>query len=328
MGFIETLGTQLGGSAIGAGMGMMMGDYNDRRQKEQQQKLQNMQITGQKDMMDYGYQKQMQMWKETNFKAQVDELNKAGLNAGLIYGMGGGGGTTTGQATGNVQGASAPQGGREIQDMTGMGMQMGQLAAQTALLQAQTEKAKTETTKIGGVDTELAKANVESTWQGIDNARNTNTIQKLDITMKNIENFEKQASQEDRLDYIEYQSKIAEKQMRLIGNEQKVSDATIQANINKIKAESIGAVLKNILTQSQTDKTKSDIQVNNKEMNVMTQKIMMDWDKMSQTEREIRVKEALKNWTTDPNREAVNHGMNAIGTIMQKRGTTVNNFYE
>ena len=36
------------------------------------------------------------MWKDTNYSAQMEELKKAGLNPGLLYGMSGGGATTIG----------------------------------------------------------------------------------------------------------------------------------------------------------------------------------------------------------------------------------------
>ena len=56
---------------------------------------------------------QMQMWKDTNYAAQVEELKKAGLSIGLMYGKGGAGGTTTGAGATGVSAPQAP---------TGMGM--------------------------------------------------------------------------------------------------------------------------------------------------------------------------------------------------------------
>ena len=57
--------------------------------------------------MDYSYGKQMDMWNATNYPAQVEQLNKAGLNPALEYGMKGGGGVTTGSPTTGVQGGAA-----------------------------------------------------------------------------------------------------------------------------------------------------------------------------------------------------------------------------
>ncbi|AXH73227.1 MAG: DNA pilot protein [Microviridae sp.] len=123
------------GTAINTGLGLMLEKHNDKRQIRQQGALQNLQIAGQKEMTDYNMSKQLQMWKDTNYKAQVEELEKAGLNPGLLYGMGGGGGTTTGQANGNVQGANAPQGGMEIQKA----MELSLIDAQRRNIEADTK---------------------------------------------------------------------------------------------------------------------------------------------------------------------------------------------
>ena len=76
---------------------------------------------------------QMQMWKDTNYAAQVEEMKKAGLSIGLMYGKGGAGGATTGAGATGVSAPTAP---------SGMGMIGGsQLAAQIAnieLTKAQT----------------------------------------------------------------------------------------------------------------------------------------------------------------------------------------------
>ena len=156
--FIESLAQQIGSQAAGAGMGMILGGWNDKRQLKQQGKLQELQIAGQKEMSDYNYAKQLQMWHDTNYDAQRKELEKAGLNPALMYGMGGGGGTTTGSGGGNVQGGSAPQGGGEIQGMMGMGMQLPMIMAQKELVEAQTKKTEAEEIKTKGADTENVNA--------------------------------------------------------------------------------------------------------------------------------------------------------------------------
>lgn len=148
MSFIAQLGLQTAGQAVGYGMGILREKHNDKRQIEQQERLQQMQITGQKQMTDYNYAKQMQMWKDTNYSAQKDELKKAGLNPGLLYGMTGGGGATTGSGGGSVQGATAQQNPGETKESMEMGMSMAQMAAQTALILAQKTKTETEVPKV------------------------------------------------------------------------------------------------------------------------------------------------------------------------------------
>lgn len=291
MGKGADIALQFAGQAAGAGMGLLLGGLNDERQRRQQEKLQRLQIEGQKEMTDYNYSKQLQMWKETNYKAQVDELNKAGLNTALMYGMGGGGGTTTGSGSGNVTGGTAPQGGGEIQTMAGMGMQLQTQAAQIDLLKAQAENLRADTGKKTGVDTEKTAMETEKLFQEWQNLKQTHTLQELEATMKNIENFEKQTSQGNRLNFIEYQTKKALHDYKLVANENAISDATVQDHIKQIKAEAIGAVLKNSLTRSQTDKTRSDITVNEQLIRKWSTELMQGWDKMSQTNRDLMIKE-------------------------------------
>lgn len=152
MPILETLGMQAASGAIGGALGLAFGGINDARQYKQQKRLQELQIHGNKELTDYNYSKQMQMWRDTNYEAQMNELRKAGLNPGLIYGMSGGGGTTTGSGGGGgVSGAEAPKGGREMQEMTtaamGMGMQMQTLEIQKKLADIADKQAESEITK-------------------------------------------------------------------------------------------------------------------------------------------------------------------------------------
>ena len=74
------------------------------------------------------------MWEDTNYAAQVEQLKKAGLSVGLMYGKGGAGGATTGAGATGVSAPTAP---------TGMGLQGGsQLAAQVANIELTTNGRK------------------------------------------------------------------------------------------------------------------------------------------------------------------------------------------
>lgn len=152
-------------TAVGAGMGLITGAINDARQTRQQRKLQGMQIEGQKEMGIFNRQQAMQMWKDTNYAAQRKEMEKAGLNVGLMYGMGGGGGTTAATQAGSVGGAQAPVGGGEM----GMGLQAGMMQAQINLMEAQANKANVEATKTAGADTALTETQTAVGQQTIQN---------------------------------------------------------------------------------------------------------------------------------------------------------------
>lgn len=136
------------GALVNAGLGLILGNQNDKRQLKQQGKLQEQQIQGQMKMTDYNQEKALEMWEATNYKAQMEQMQKAGLNVGLMYGGGGAGGTTANVTSGNVQGANAPQGGKEVQEGMALGLQQAMTQAQTELLKSQTAKTEAEKTEI------------------------------------------------------------------------------------------------------------------------------------------------------------------------------------
>lgn len=133
-GWISTVG----GQALGLMTGAIAGGMADKRQFDQAANLQGLQIIGQKHMTDYNMKKQLEMWKATNYKAQIEEMKKAGLNPGMIYGMSGSGGTTSNINTGNVQGQSAASTGGEYSQFAQQGMQLQLLKAQKDNIEADT----------------------------------------------------------------------------------------------------------------------------------------------------------------------------------------------
>ena len=77
MGTDELIGIGLGGaSAIGQAM-----FGNSQAQQNQQQQVQD-----QKELMELGNNLAYQNWLRTNYSAQVEQMKKAGLNVGMMYG--------------------------------------------------------------------------------------------------------------------------------------------------------------------------------------------------------------------------------------------------
>ena len=83
----------------------LWGDYYRDKEVEQSQRLLDQQTAAQSKLMKQSKDQQLAMWNETNYEAQTAHLQAAGLNPALMYGAGGGGGSTTagsgagGQAT-------------------------------------------------------------------------------------------------------------------------------------------------------------------------------------------------------------------------------------
>lgn len=128
--------------AIGAGLGLLLQKGQDRRQIRQQEKLQALEIAGQKQLTDYNQKKALEMWEATGYGAQKGQMQAAGLNPGLMYGMSGGGGQTAQVAPGNVSGGNASGHSGEAMGMAMMASQIGLMRAQADNIRADTEEKK------------------------------------------------------------------------------------------------------------------------------------------------------------------------------------------
>lgn len=175
-----------------------------------------------KEMSQHYYDLSMKKWNDTNYPAQVRQMEKAGLNVGLMYGSAGQGGQATSQTP-------SPQGGEKLSqsENVGMGMQVGLQAqrqkAEIDLLKAQTTKTEVESTKIGGIDTELAGAQ-----------KRTET-QRSGLVMQEA-------------------IKAAEEVVRL-SRENQIGEETMQNMIKGIAYDTIGKELENQLKKKQITKT-------------------------------------------------------------------------
>ena len=163
MGYIETLGQQVGSSATGGalGIGLNMLDeavFGDKRRKDQlnqQQALTAQQLKANKELSDYGMGLQKQMWDYTNYENQIKHMKEAGLNPALMYGSAGAGGTTGSGASGSAgTGTASDETSRKQSSIAqeGMGLQM-------QMMQAQIEKTKSET-KLNEQNAGLSNAKV------------------------------------------------------------------------------------------------------------------------------------------------------------------------
>lgn len=273
---------QLGLQAAGTGMGMLLGQYNDARQLRQQQNLQNLQISGNKAMMDYSYQKQLQMWKDTNYAAQIQQLKAAGLNPGLLYGMKGGGGITTGSPAGGIQGANAPTGGQEIPTMIGQGIQLELLRAQKENIQADTALKQTEATKKAGVDTQLALTSIDQLKQQINTQQATEELTRIQTRIERIKAYIQGETIQESIDLVvQTLGKLNQEVMQA-----EVKTFTDRATQNLV-VDTVKAELASILIQNEL--TKSNIQVNNAQIVKWMQEIAQTWKSLELQGMEVEI---------------------------------------
>lgn len=231
----------------------------DKRQVEQQKKLNEVQEASNRRMMESQKAMDLKMWQDTNYSAQVAEAKKAGMSISALYGGSGASGATTGGSGAGVGGAQASDATSAQATATQQGMaiaQMGLMNAQKENIEADTANKQANTEKTAGADTEQTKANTALTnFQA--------TITKLESQMKT-------ATYQEGVEKIVAESNKAMEEMAIMANNRQISDATLKDAINKIQAEAIGATLTNKLIRS-------NVAVNEAQITKIANEIQQKW---------------------------------------------------
>lgn len=291
---------QAAGSVISEGIGMALQPLKNKMQLKQQNRLQKLQIKGDKELADYQQQKQMEMWNDTNIEAQKEHYKNAGMNPGLMYGMGGGGGTTTGGGTQTgVTGTTA-------QTPQGMGIQV-LTAAQTKLMEAQARNLDADTAKKSGVDTEKTKTEILDLTQGIQNKKANEYLTNAQTESTKLANWITDQSKENRLQEIENSAKLGLINIRKAGVEADIAETTEQAQIKILNEQAITAGLNNIAIRY-------GIQLTQQQIENLKQTIQQGWKSLQQGDTKNAIEQTKAKFITEH------------PTLMQTAGKEVNDF--
>lgn len=251
MSYAEDLAGQLGTQAASTGLGGIMDlifqPWRNRQQQDQNAALLKQNVGAQKEMGEFNYQKQLEMWNATNSEAQMKHLKDAGLNPALMYGGGGGGGsTTTGGGGMGISGAAA----QVSQGNNGMNIL---LPAQVELMKAQARNLDANTAKTAGADT--TKTTTETSV-----LQTQNELQKLDLKVNENTLWE-------RINEIVSRSIQQQEQGIIAGQQRTIGEETINANISKIKQEAVNTLI-------QAEVMRSHINLNEAQINKLSQDII------------------------------------------------------
>lgn len=234
---------------IGTAVGNAAGSYifGEFQQKQQ--------LRGQKKALEQQNAAQMDMWNRTNYKAQVKHMKDAGLNPGLMYGMGGGGGVTAGS------GSAMPSQGSASFDI-----------GSAALLKAQIENINADTANKEGDAANKPKvgANLDAETENIlQNTKNQKVIEaglQLDNALKSIEVSYQGETLKDRMESIKVSLDSAKTQLGIIKNQKDISDATKGVMIKQVFADYATTILQQEatragirLTNAQVDQVRKEI---------------------------------------------------------------------
>lgn len=253
---IPGIGTTAGG-IIGGGLGLLKGLFGKKDSTKNQEKLMEKAWNYEKEGMGMQYRygqaaadaaqrRNLEMWNQTNFEAQRQHMENAGLSVGLMYGGGGQGAVS--------QGGQATQPSGPTSNPVAMALQYQQIEqqnaaikSQTMLNQAEATKALAEAKKTGGVDTK--KTEYEIKWQEIENRiqESREQITASNITEakanaeKAMEEFKQAMLNSDYLDKTQQQRiQIITDQLSLIQKQGLKEEAVIDltnAQASKVRKE-------------------------------------------------------------------------------------------
>lgn len=281
--WIESLGQatggQVGAQAASEGLGLLLQPLKNKQQAKQQERLNTINANTAKELAEYNYGLEMRKWNDTNYKAQVEQMKKAGINPALIYGMGGGGGATAQTGGAHMTGTQA---GTAQQSRGGEGM--GLMMAQIRNMEANTAKTIAEAEKLKTVDTEKTKAET--------------SVIKLDAA------FYRQ-SFDQRLEELSRRIEKTLAESKNIDQNTGITGDTRNATVSKANSEALGAVLENILVGEKTNATIQDIEESKARVGQMTtqinkwsQEIAQGWKELSLKEKQIKLDAIMKEVET------------------------------
>lgn len=235
------------GSSIAGSIISMIGEKKrNKRAFNQQKELMEISQKNQMELNAQGKKLALEQWKDTNYGAQVEEMDKAGINPGLLYGMSGGGGVTASVGSGgsSASGSAPQQQAMDINAMTG---------AQIGLMLAQTNKTNAEAENLKGTDRENTVADTELTKMQTENEEIKRNIGNM--TMESVisgiaanankaisearsadtEADVKAETKEAQVSKIEAEAKVEAFKLAVMKSGIKVNEATMQKMIEDVK---------------------------------------------------------------------------------------------
>jgi hypothetical protein len=282
---------QLAQAGLGIATGQVAGAMNDYRQMNQQAQLNKQQTAFNMNMMNYQAEKQYEMWQKTGPVGMVEQYKKAGLNPALMYGLSGGGGGTTGNISQGQSAPEAPKGGGEY--MAGMAMmQQAQVqAAQVKEIQSQADLNAAQAENLRKGTTPKAIAETENLMQGLDNMKQEYEYKKLEITEKNLQNYALQGTLDEQMQSIRWNAQQALTMLKMMNNDKKISDATMQDKITQWHNLAVQSALEVTLKQAQ-------ISLTTEQTKQLANSIGQQWAHLNNEQAQIEINRQLATWQT------------------------------
>lgn len=322
--FGDMLGQQVAGATgglISTGLGLLLEGHNDRRQLRQQRALTEIQEASNKRLSDYNAAQQLKMWHETNYSAQKEELEKAGLNPGLLYGLSGGGATTVGGGAQSASGGTAQGVSNESMQFQQLGIQMQLAKAQAAALEAKANLDNTTAKNIGegGIDTEVKQTTINALTAGIDNTKAQTQLTNVQSKIAEIEKTIKESSSMDVIKQIDLTAQRLQQEVIQFQNNTEISNETKQAKIQQIKQEAANSVVNGLLMKANINV--ADASARQKIAQIAQNQQGLDQIKVEQQIHQVLMNAGARLMDKQAEYMLYNSIMQGVGTVIQGIGT-------
>jgi len=293
------------GNALGQLTNLMLSPINDRRYYNQSKKMMQLQMEGSKEMSEFQRMQQMKMWEDTNFKAQVEQMKKAGLNVGMMYGGSGPGGSVSAQSN-NVSGNSPLAGNEMMARMNPLSM------AEIENMKAQTRLTNVQADKLAGVDTDKGRQDISESEQRInklvEETKNEALKGELMILNKSLMNIElniANSTEDDIIKQVEASADQAISEAMKADAEAFVAQGGKEELIEQLKLST--AIKKAELVLIKATGAKTEQEIANLKMNLdkaakeiwaMDNKTRQDWMSMQMESKRLWLQERGINFAT------------------------------
>lgn len=316
--FMEQLGNAAASTIPGAVLGIASNIAGNAGSWRREKKRQALQIAGNKELSDYQLKQQLELWEKTGYGAQKKQLQEAGLNPALMYGMGGGGGQTAAASAG--AGVSSQNAGYQMPtEGIAMGIQMGMMDAQRKLLEAQARNLEADTAnkpKVGE-NIEASTRNLESLTT---NTEAKTALAKVELTIQQTEAKIKTATAQDIIDMASWAEVQARENLEKASRENFIGKATQNAAIDTIRARYVTALLENQQIRAQIGLTEQMTATERQKVTNMVQELMMKWDSLGLDQRKTLLAESMGITQDDPFNKVWGVLEQAMDGILGKRG--------
>lgn len=235
---------------------MANGDRDSQKQQNYNLELMDKQYQYNQRGAEEQARREREMFEYTSPEHRVEQLKSAGLNPGLIYGMGGGGGATTANLSSPSVGLpAAPNVAQSTANKTaqvGMALQLAKLKSEIDLNQSAAEVNKTTAEMKSGIETQQKTAEIGKIQSETLNKDIMNKFAEIELEIKTATKF----ADIDKITALANQAKVAlEKSILEYG----IDKATAETRIKQYNANLQKTIIDTLTANSQNEYNKQKV---------------------------------------------------------------------